>query len=147
MVQEVSASIVLACATAPTQAMFQDKVATQALKLTSTAAQAAVQDKVVTLVQVTVQDEATLVLDPTSGIAPTMDQDKGTLVLVLVKAEGTGSGIAWARAQVLEEAGAGGQDRVEGGDKDVEAPIIMYLLKIGRICSTTSQWWKTRGSF
>lgn len=95
VVREVSASLVLARNSSPARAMFQDKVATQALKPTSAAVQAVVQDKVATLVQVMVQDEATLVLDPISGIAPTMARGKeGTLALVLTKAEGTGSGIA-----------------------------------------------------
>lgn len=101
-----------------------------------------------TLFLALVQEEGTdtLVLDPTS----TMVQDQGTLPLplVLTKDEVNGSGITWARAGVW--AGVGGQDKDKDKDKDrVEGvgPTMMWRQKIGRIFFTTSQWWKTLGSF
>lgn len=79
VVQETSATVALN----PTLPVVQDKVATlvQVLVLVLVPASA----------RIMVQNEATLVLNPTSGTTPTMALVKeGTLALVLIKAEVNG---------------------------------------------------------
>lgn len=85
VVQETSATVALN----PTLPVVQDKVATlvQVLVLVLVLVPASA--------RIMVQDEATLVLNPTSGTTPTMALVKeGTLALVLIKAEGNGPEIA-----------------------------------------------------